>query len=391
MLVAFETHPIQYHAPVYRAVQTEFQIPVTVIYGSDFSVAGYHDQDFDASFAWDTDLLSGYQPVFLSKVSNGGASSAERVSSVGLSRALRGLSPRAVLIGGYGHTYHRAAFYAAFRHGSPILFRAETNDNGHGHRRLPRRIVRDATLRWCYRRCSKLLFIGQSSREHYARLGATGDKLVFSPYCVDVTAFEPDEQARNRLRSQARTRLGIAADHQVILFSGKLIETKGPDLLLSAIKQMEEQLRKTITVLFVGSGKLKSRLQDSAEIHPEIKVIFAGFQNQRQLSPFYHAADLLVLPSHAETWGLVVNEALGHGLPCVVSSGVGCAPDLVEPGVSGEIFETGSVDRLVSAIRRALKLTGRPDIRERCRSKVADYTVSRAAQGIAEAYRAVTS
>src|ERR1700687_2358879 len=142
MLVAIETHPIQYPAPVYRARQQEFDVPVTVIYGSDFSVVGYYDAEFGASFAWDTDLLSGYQPLFLSRMSNGGASSTEKVSPSGLSRALRGLSPRAVLISGYGHNYHRAGFYTAWRNRVPILFRGETSDTGRA-RGLPHRLVRD--------------------------------------------------------------------------------------------------------------------------------------------------------------------------------------------------------------------------------------------------------
>lgn len=72
-LLILSTHPIQYQAPVYRALQTQFDIPTTVIYGSDFSVAGYHDREFGTQFAWDTDLLSGYSAVFLSRVAEGGA------------------------------------------------------------------------------------------------------------------------------------------------------------------------------------------------------------------------------------------------------------------------------------------------------------------------------
>ena len=97
-----------------------------------------------------------------------------------------------------------------------------------------------------------------------------------------------------------------------------------------------------------------------------------------------------MLPSlHSETWGLVVNESLHHGLPCVVSEAVGCAPDLIEAGVTGEIAVTGSVASLVSAISRALALIGRPEIRETCREKVSGYTVEKAAEGIAKAYWAV--
>ncbi|MGA2742887.1 MAG: glycosyltransferase, partial [Bryobacteraceae bacterium] len=102
---------------------------------------------------------------------------------------------------------------------------------------------------------------------------------------------------------------------------------------------------------------------------------------------YYHAADLLVLPSlHSETWGLVVNEALHHGLPCVVSEAVGCAPDLIQPGVTGEIAATGSAESLTAAIVRALPIVGRAEVREWCRAKVSGYTVQQAAQGIAQAY-----
>jgi len=98
---------------------------------------------------------------------------------------------------------------------------------------------------------------------------------------------------------------------------------------------------------------------------------------------------LLVLPSKSETWGLVVNEALHHGLPCVVSRAVGCAPDLIEPGESGEIFDTHSLESLAQSIERALRLVDRAEIREICRQKAAGYNVTRAAAGIAQAYRSV--
>jgi glycosyltransferase involved in cell wall biosynthesis len=119
-------------------------------------------------------------------------------------------------------------------------------------------------------------------------------------------------------------------------------------------------------------------------------VCFLGFRNQTELSRYYHAADLVVLPSvQSETWGLVVNEALRHGVPCVVSEAVGCAPDLIEPGVTGGVSETGSAPSLTSALHRALAMVSRRDVRDACRARVADYSVERAARGIAEAYNSV--
>jgi glycosyltransferase involved in cell wall biosynthesis len=206
---------------------------------------------------------------------------------------------------------------------------------------------------------------------------------------VDTTAFATTEQNRRELRDQTRRILGIGDVDTVLLFSGKLSQRKGPDLLLSGVKSLPSDIRERAVVLFLGSGAMEDDLRALAKHSPSVEVRFAGFQNQRQLSPYYHAADLLVLPSrYSETWGLVVNEALHHGVPCVVSEAVGCAPDLIEPGMTGEVFKTESVGSLTQALLRALALIGRPDTRASCRKKVADYTIMKAAEGIANAYRA---
>ncbi|MGH9175176.1 MAG: glycosyltransferase, partial [Vicinamibacterales bacterium] len=124
-----------------------------------------------------------------------------------------------------------------------------------------------------------------------------------------------------------------------------------------------------------------------AAASPKIRTTFLGFQNQRQLSRFYHAADLLVLPSRAsETWGLVVNEALHHGVPCVVSDRVGCATDLIEEGITGHSCRADSSAALADALEAATTLVGRDEVRRGCRTKVAGYSAEVAAAGIAEAY-----
>jgi glycosyltransferase involved in cell wall biosynthesis len=177
-----------------------------------------------------------------------------------------------------------------------------------------------------------------------------------------------------------------------MLFSGKLSSRKGPDLLIEAIKSLDCDLLNRTVVVFLGSGEMEDALTTTTASTPQVSTRFVGFKNQSRLSSYYHAADLMVLPSrHSETWGLVVNEALHHGVPCVVSEAVGCAPDLVEPGRTGEIAETGSVGSLAAALRRGLNLVGRAEIREECRSRVSGYTVEKAAEGIARAYRAVVN
>jgi len=252
--------------------------------------------------------------------------------------------------------------------------------------------ARDHALRWLYRRCSRLLYVGQRSREHFSRLGCPDARLVFSPYCVDVSAFAPDEAARDGLRGVTRQALGIHPDKKVLLLSGKLVRRKRPDLLLQALKALPAAHREQVHVLAVGSGAEQAALERMAREAPAIAFTCIGFQNQTRLSGFYHAADLLCLPSESgETWGLVVNEALHHGVPCVVSSAVGSAPDLIEGGNTGEVFVSGSAASLAAALERAWSLMDSPRVRADCRRKVSEYTVHKAAAGIAHAYEAVVS
>jgi glycosyltransferase involved in cell wall biosynthesis len=391
MLAVIETHPVQYHAPVYRALQQDCGVPITAIYGSDFSVAGYADHEFRTTLAWDTDLLGGYQSRFLARVAEGGARSDAAVNADGLRAALADVRPRATLLLGYSPRFHRQAFLAARRCRVPLLFRGETTD--HARRRGAwKRWLRDRGLRWLYGQCARLLYVGERSRSHFRRLGCAEGKLVFSPYCVDTTPFHVTEADRQRMRESTRAELALAADDVAVLFSGKLSGRKGPDLLVRAAQSLTAAGRDHLALLFLGDGELRSALAAAVTRSPTLRAHFLGFRNQTELSRFFHAADVLALPSvSSETWGLVVNEALHHGVPVVVSDGVGCAPDLVTPGVTGEACRAGSVEELAGAIVRAERLVNRDEVRAACRQRVSGYSVRAAAEGIARAYRDVVT
>ncbi|WP_339461829.1 glycosyltransferase, partial [Nodularia spumigena] len=230
----------------------------------------------------------------------------------------------------------------------------------------------------------------QNSEKHFQRLGIAKAKLIFSPYCVDTQPFKLEIADHKLLRNTTREQLNITDTQKVLLFSGKLSYRKGVDLILPAIEKLPQEVQKQLVVLFLGNGELKSQLEQQAQSLSVTKVHFLGFQNQTQLSHYYHAADILVLPSrYSETWGLVVNEALHHGLPCIVSQAVGSAPDLVKPGVTGNIFAPDSVDSLAKTIQNSLCLCNNFEVQEQCKLQISDYSVAKAAAGIAKAYNLV--
>lgn len=386
-LAIVDTHPVQYRAPVYQTLARDLGLPLTVIYGSDFSVAGYRDREFGASFSWDTDLLSGSNSKFLSRVKDGGAASFEQITARGLGRAIGESGASAVLATGYRPMFNLAAILEARWRRIPVLFRAETADfsSQRGNK------LRAAGLRGLYSMCERVLPIGAGSREHYRKLGVPEHKMIFSPYCVNTAPFRCEERDREALRDSMRNELGLAPGDVAILFSGKLSQRKGVHVLVEAAKRLFPALRSRLALLFLGDGVERGQLAASCAAEPAVRAIFLGFRNQRELSPCFHAADLFVLPSlWGETWGLVVNEALHHGLPAVVSSAVGCAPDLIEDGQTGAVAEAGSAESLARAIERGLKFAALPATRLGCRQKVSRYSIFEAARGIARAWHEIT-
>jgi glycosyltransferase involved in cell wall biosynthesis len=364
-------------------------VPVHVIYGSNFSIAGYRDKEFGASFAWDADLVKTVPYCFLQLSQEGGASCYEEVSGQFLSKTLTKLQPKAVLALGYSHPFDKAATSWAIRSKTPLLFRGEASDHAHARSWLKSKL-RDFYLRRLYRKCSVLLPVGTFARQHYTRLGASEAKLIPSGYCVNSASFRTTEQDRSDSRFCTRQRLGIQDDCIVVLFSGKLSERKGVDLLPEALRALATQHK--VHLLCLGDGALRDQLQAQCKQQPEVPLTITGFINQQQLSDYYHAADLLVLPSRSkETWGLVVNEALMHGLPCVVSDQVGSHPDLVIPQHTGSVCKSNDVADLTRSIAEGIVLLKNSGLRNACQKQVAAFTVEAAASGLRLAYQKALS
>ena len=390
MLMIIETHPIQYHAPVWQYLNQVLGIPVTVVYGSDFSVEGYRDKEFGISIAWDADLLEGYKAIFLSKSREGGAKSDLEVNVMGLEDVIFQVNPTAILSVGYSPKFHSDAMWVAKKFGKPLMFRGETNDQARV--RWPiKRFLRDIYLKRFYRNFSALIHVGKRSEEHYKKLGFKTDFKMLSPYCVEPKPFQTDEFSRLAFRDKVRKEIGANEDQIVLMFCGKLSTRKNPGLIVEAVKGLDSSKHAKFFILLVGDGELRPKLENEAK-RLNIPLKHVGFKKQYELSPFYHASDLLVLPSKfGETWGLVVNEALHHGVPAVVTNTVGCADDLIVSGLTGEVFKNGDSFSLGNSLVNAVKLTRILEIRIKCKQKVSEYSVENAAKGIAYAYSRIVN
>ncbi len=138
------------------------------------------------------------------------------------------------------------------------------------------------------------------------------------------------------------------------LFVGRLEEVKNVALLIDAFAEIKKQ-KKEIALFIVGDGTLRQSLEDKAAKLRLTDVHFAGYQAFPALIEYYKAADVFVLPSQFEPWGLVVNEAMICGLPIILSSQVGCRADLLANDENGFLFESGNKDALVSVMSKTLQ------------------------------------
>jgi glycosyltransferase involved in cell wall biosynthesis len=368
MLAILTTHPIQYQVPLWQALAKEDRLRFEVWYLTDHGTRPSRDREFGQTFAWDLDTLAGYPFRFL-KVASG----ATPTSFLGcrlqerLRDRLRETESTALWIQGWQVFAYWQAVREAQAAGVEVWLRGESNDLA--PRRWWKECVRRAVLGPYFRRIDRFLCIGTANRRLYERFGNPVSRMVPAPYAVDNERFERQAAALRSARRELRRNWGIDEDAYCVLFAGKFIDKKRPWDVIEAAGLLRDSGRMpNLHLLFVGSGELGSALRSACQVVHDAegdrgwdkssrdavrrpKATFAGFLNQVDISRAYVAADCLVLPSdHRETWGLVVNEALASGLPCVVSSACGCAEDLaVYPGECCQ-FEFANPQSLAESI-----------------------------------------
>ena len=124
----------------------------------------------------------------------------------------------------------------------------------------------------------------------------------------------------------------------------KFVDRKRPlDLIAAAVKNRECS---NFHVILVGGGELMEACQSAITANQLDNVHLVGFINQTELPTYYAAADVFVLPSHYETWGLVLNEAMACGLPGIVSDTCGATQDMIIEGETGYSYSMGDVQQL---------------------------------------------
>lgn len=351
------SHPIQYQAPLLRALAEDPAIELCVFFCSDFSTRAYRDSGFGAELRWDVPLMQGYRSVVLPRWRDTTSPRTFAPIARGLLRHLaRGVAGRpfdAVWVHGYSSLNSIHAILAAAVLGIPTLVRAEPwlQDRVRAGWKLSAKRLFFLVLRGVI---DAVLPIGTRNAEYWAHYLGHRFPAFLVPYAVDNNRFAEDANAATP--SAVRASLSLDAERPVILFASKLQERKHCDDLIEAylgvIADMPVDLQPHL--LIVGDGEQMPALRKRvAEAGAEL-IRFAGFRNQTELPGIFAVSTVFVLPSRHEPWGLIVNEAMACGLPVIVSDEVGCAADLVQTGANGSVFPARDVVALTEALRAVL-------------------------------------
>jgi glycosyltransferase involved in cell wall biosynthesis len=357
-------NPIQYHTPLYQSLAAHGRVNLDVLFLSDHGYRPALDSEFGISVAWDIDLLSGYAHDFMPN-RNLLTSAATQIFT--LNKWI--VAHDVVVIHGYSNFWMLLAAALCRIHSIPYLLRGDSAPQGQSTG-LNRRL-RDITARVVVSASACGLAIGQLNESFYRKYRAP--RIIFAPYSVDDERF-----ARTPVttRSDLLSRWGLDNSRPVILFCGKLYPGKRPFDLVKATKDLPVK----VNTIFVGDGVLADEIRGSLKPGEGVAT---GFVNQSELSAYYHAADILVLPSEVEKWGLVINEAMAAGALPVVSDRVGAAPDLVA-GV-GEVYPCADVRKLTDSLMRAMARIQDPQTRAQVRSHVSRYSLMETVAGFERA------
>ena len=317
------SHPIQYQAPLLRQINKDKNISLRVVFEKKPKSNRFYDIEFRRQIKWDVKLTGGYYHVTLSDTE--------------LSAEIKNTD--ILWVHGWNSFNKVKALRIAKKLDMPVFMRGENSEismpDGVGLRGW----IKRRYINWVFSHCYAFLSIGAGNKNYYLNRGILDSQIFHMPYAVDNNFFKKGAKRAEPNREKLRETLGLAADKKVVLFAGKFLPRKKPDLLIAAMKELYTSQTKP-ALIFVGTGKMEKKLKRLA---PE--AVFLGFMNQTELPPLYDLADVFVLPSEREPWGLAVNEAMACGTSVIVSDQVGCGTDLLDESC-GRIFPAGDRDTL---------------------------------------------
>lgn len=218
---------------------------------------------------------------------------------------------------------------------------------------------------------SAWLGTGKVTTEYLEHYGAYENKIITYPftsiYDRDILPVPDSMVVKRKFRNQLKM-----YEDKIVLSVGQLIHRKGIDILIKAASQLNN------TGIYIIGGTPSDEYVELKRKYNANNIHFIGFKDKNELSKYYRAADVFVLPTREDIWGLVINEAMSYGIPVVTTNKCVAGMEMVEQGVTGSIVEVENVNQLVEAVRYWLE-NGSVESSNASLDKARQYTIEKMA------------
>jgi glycosyltransferase involved in cell wall biosynthesis len=360
-----------YRIPVFNALAQCEDVDLHVVFLSenDPSLRQWHVYKNEIRFS--NEVL----PVFRRRLGKYNLVLNSRVFS-----SLRHANPDAVVCGGYNYLASWQAALWARRNHVPLILWSESTAQDMRSLHAPVEFMKKRFRGLC----SAFVAAGKASRDYLIALGAPDQRVFVAPNAVDNLFYSSLARKARDLTGDVRTRYDLPLRY--FLCAGRLVTEKGVFDLLAAYAKLDENTRSQIGLVFAGDGPVRDELSKRAAEIRTGSIKICGWIHREQIPELYALAEGLIFPTHSDTWGLVVNEAMACGLPIIASDVAGCVPDLVEDSGNGFIVPAGNIESLACAMQA---LSAHPEMRSRMSARsgeiVEAYSPEAWASGLAKA------
>ncbi|MCB7320963.1 glycosyltransferase family 4 protein [Lacrimispora sp. 210928-DFI.3.58] len=279
-----------------------------------------------------------------------------------------------IFLGSYSSPSHIIAMEYMKARGIPFLLNA---DGGFVKRdKWPVRMLK----RHIIGLASAWLSTGKLTDDYLAYYGANRDKIFRYPFTSvkDQERFCTQEAAKNETKVKLRIK-----EKTAVITVGQFIPRKGLDLLIRCCSKMQKD-----TGVYIIGGEPGEEYKKLLEDEWKERVHFIGFKSKEELKDYYIAADVFVFPTREDIWGLVLNEAMSYGLPCVASERAVASIEMIEDGMNGYLVDPEDTGQMADRLNRLLS-----DREERLRmgelayEKSKEYTIENMAARHMEIFR----
>lgn len=254
----------------------------------------------------------------------------------------------AVIVNGYNDPGRLRVIRWCHRHKTPCFIWGDSNVRGERLISETKKSIKRRYIQWLAQRVTGFIGCGRYGTEYFTSYGVDPSRVFVAPY-------EPDYSLITDLPAsyveQVASEHGLSPTRRRLLFCGRLVDVKRPDLLVDAFVAIAAD-RPDWDLVMLGDGPLKESLLAKLPAAVADRVHWIPFTNdQRRVSAIYRASDVLVLPSDYEPWALVINEAIAAGLAIVSTDVVGAAVELVSDGTNGRLVPPSDLNALRDALR----------------------------------------